>query len=282
MGKFGGREINYHSDLDMVFLYEADGGTFHLRRSRRSGETTTNQHFFSELGQRIIKTGSQLGPHGRLYEIDPRLRPTGKSGALATSVAEFRRYFEEGDGQLWERQALCKARVVYGTSRAAAMVTNAIIDCAYCKPWERRFAKEIRDMRQKMEAGARPTNLKRGPGGLVDVEFIAQMLQLKHGGKNATVRVPGTIDALGALAKIGVISQDDFEFFSTSYRVLLAIVSRLRLMNTAARHDLPDDQDEQVKLARLLGYPDREKLLRDCENLTRGNRERFNKIFAAE
>ncbi len=72
MGKFGGREINYHSDLDMVFLYEADGATFHARRSRRSGETSTNQHFFSELGQRIIKTGSQLGPHGRLYEIDPR------------------------------------------------------------------------------------------------------------------------------------------------------------------------------------------------------------------
>ena len=109
MGKFGGCEINYHSDLDMVFLYEADGGTFHARRSRRSGETTTNQHFFSELGQRVIKAGSQLGPHGRLYEIDPRLRPTGKSGALATSLAEFRRYFAEGGGQLWERQALCKA-----------------------------------------------------------------------------------------------------------------------------------------------------------------------------
>ena len=117
MGKFGGREMNYHSDLDMIFLYEADGGTFHARRTRRSGETTTNQHFFSELGQRIIKAGSQLGPHGRLYEIDPRLRPTGKSGALATSLAEFRRYFAEGSGQLWERQALCKARVVYGSPR---------------------------------------------------------------------------------------------------------------------------------------------------------------------
>lgn len=282
MGKFGGREINYHSDLDMVFLYEADGATFHARRTRRSGETSTNQHFFSELGQRIIKIGSQLGPHGRLYEIDPRLRPTGKSGALATSIAEFRRYFDEGQGQLWERQALCKARVVYGTSRAAAMAMNAVIDCAYCRPWERRYANEIREMRHKMEHNAKPTNLKRGPGGLVDVEFIAQMLQLKHGAQNATVRVPGTIDALSALTKIGALSQDDFEFFSTSYRVLLAIVSRLRLMNTAARHDLPEDHDEQVKLARLLGYPDREKLLRDCENLTRGNRERFNRIFAAE
>src|SRR5262249_37905324 len=140
MGKFGGREINYHSDLDMVFLYEADGSTFHARRSRRSGETSTNQHFFSELGQRVIKAGSQLGPHGRLYEIDPRLRPTGKSGALATSLAEFRRYFEEGGGQLWERQALCKARVVYGSPKAAAAAMQAVVDCAYRRPWHPEFA----------------------------------------------------------------------------------------------------------------------------------------------
>jgi glutamate-ammonia-ligase adenylyltransferase len=282
MGKFGGREINYHSDLDMVYLYEADGGTFHARRTRRSGETSTNQHFYSELGQRIIKIANQLGPHGRLYEIDPRLRPTGKSGALATSLAEFRRYFEEGHGQLWERQALCKARVVYGSSKAAAAAMQAVIDSAYHRPWQPEFADEIRHMRGRMEEGAKTNNLKRGSGGLVDVEFIAQMLQLKHGGQHPEVRLPGTLDALSALTEIGALSRDDCEFFQTSYRVLLAIVSRLRLMNTAARHELPEDIDEQVKLARLLDYPDREKMLTDCEKLTRENRKRFEKIFAAE
>src|SRR5262249_37508814 len=95
MGKFGGRELNYYSDLDLIFLYEADGMTVPARRTRRE-ETTNNQHFFSELGQRVIKVASQLGPFGRLYEIDPRLRPTGRSGALATSLAEFTRYFESG------------------------------------------------------------------------------------------------------------------------------------------------------------------------------------------
>jgi glutamate-ammonia-ligase adenylyltransferase len=282
MGKFGGCEINYHSDLDMVFLYEADGGTFHARRNRRSGETSTNQHFFSELGQRVIKAGSQLGPHGRLYEIDPRLRPTGKSGALATSLAEFRRYFDEGSGQLWERQALCKARVVYGSPKAAAAAMQAVIDCAYHRPWQPEYADEIRNMRLRMEHTAKPTNLKRGPGGLVDVEFVAQMLQLKHGGGHPEVRVPATLNALEQLEKIGVISRDDFDFFSTSYRVLLAMVSRLRLMNTTARHDLPEDPEEQIKLARLLEYPDREKMLIDCERLTHENRARFDKIFARE
>jgi [glutamine synthetase] adenylyltransferase / [glutamine synthetase]-adenylyl-L-tyrosine phosphorylase len=282
MGKFGGREINYHSDLDMVFLYEADGGTFHARKTRRSGETTTNQHFFSELGQRVIKVGSQLGPHGRLYEIDPRLRPTGRSGSLATSLAELRRYFDEGGGQLWERQALCKARVVYGSPRAAAAAMEAVVDCAYRRPWQRGFADEIRHMRHRMEETASAVNLKRGPGGLVDVEFIAQMLQLKHGADHPEVRQPGTLEALAALEKLGAISHNDYEFFSGSYRILLAIVSRLRLMNTTARHELPSEPEEQIKLARLLGYPDREKLLADCRNLTKENRDRFTTIFNRE
>ncbi len=102
----------------MVFLYEADGVTQHPLRGR-SEQSTTNQHFFSELGQRIIKVASQLGPYGRLYEVDARLRPTGKSGALAISLDEFSRYFAEGQGQLWERQALCKARPIYGSPRPA-------------------------------------------------------------------------------------------------------------------------------------------------------------------
>ena len=92
LGKLGGREPNYHSDLDVVFLFEADGQTEHDRRGRR-GDVTSNQHFFSQLGQRIIKVVTHIGPHGRLYELDPRLRPTGKSGSLAVSLEEFERYF---------------------------------------------------------------------------------------------------------------------------------------------------------------------------------------------
>ncbi len=112
MGKLGGREPNYHSDLDLVFLYEADGQT---RPGKRGSQTsTTNKHFFSELGQRIIKRANHFGPNGRLYEVDPRLRPTGRSGPLAVSLDEFVRYFRQGHGRLWERQSLCKARVITG------------------------------------------------------------------------------------------------------------------------------------------------------------------------
>src|SRR5690606_12207146 len=107
LGKLGGREPNYHSDLDVVVLYEAEGSTHHAPWSTRTN-TTTNQHFFSELGQKIVKDVNSLGPYGRLYELDLRLRPTGRSGALAVSFDEFARYFREGQGRLWERQALCK------------------------------------------------------------------------------------------------------------------------------------------------------------------------------
>ncbi len=278
MGKFGGRELNYYSDLDLVFLYEADGGTVHSRRSRRD-TTTTNQHFFSELGQRIIKVASQLGPYGRLYEIDPRLRPTGKSGTLATSLAEFSRYFASAQGQLWERQALCKARVVWGDTRVSAATSEAIRAAAFSPAWQGDDADAIWQMRQRLEERAQAGNLKRGPGGLVDIEFLVQMLQLKHGAAHGEIALPGTLAALSALASAGLLSRDDFDYFASSYRFLRTIQLRLRLMSTTARDDLPDDRRELAKLAGLLGYRSGESLLADCQRYTAENRRRCERLF---
>jgi glutamate-ammonia-ligase adenylyltransferase len=280
MGKFGGRELNYHSDLDLIFLYEAEGATFHARRTRRSSETTNNQHFFSELGQRIIKVGSQLGPNGRLYEIDPRLRPTGRSGALATSLDELNRYFVEGHGQLWERQALCKARVVYGSPQAAAKALKTVAESAYGIPWRPTDAAEVRSMRRRLQEAATRNDIKRGAGGIVDIEFIVQSLQLKHGRELPAIRVPGTRDALAALHAAGVLGDDDFKFLSNSYTTLRTIEGRLRLMSPTARDDLPEDPVEQAKLARLLNYSDATALMNDCRRLREENRARFEKIFS--
>ncbi|MEX0678227.1 MAG: bifunctional [glutamate--ammonia ligase]-adenylyl-L-tyrosine phosphorylase/[glutamate--ammonia-ligase] adenylyltransferase [Pirellulales bacterium] len=278
LGKFGGRELNYYSDLDLVFLYEADGTTVHPRRSKRD-QTTNNQHFFSELAQRIIKVASQLGPYGRLYEIDARLRPTGRSGALATSLAEFARYFSSGQGQLWERQALGKARVVFGSPRAAESAAAAIREAAFAPKWRAENAEAIWHMRQRLEETSSGGNLKRGPGGLVDIEFLVQMLQLKHAGAKPQLAVPGTLDALGALEKSGIMKRDNYEFFVASYRFLRTIQSRLRLMSTTARDDLPDDPRERSKLAGLLGYESTEALLADCRRYTSENRRRAERLF---
>jgi glutamate-ammonia-ligase adenylyltransferase len=284
MGKLGGREMNYHSDLDVVFLYEADGHTAAAGGPWRK-ESTTNQHFFGELGQRIIKQTSRLSAYGRLYEVDARLRPTGRSGALATSLDEFARYFAEGDGQLWERQALCKARVVFGSERLARQVDSVIAKAAFDHRWSRNDADEIRRMRRRLEettAGSAQKDLKRGPGGIVDVEFLVQMLQLKHGRRTAKIRTPNTLSALRALEKAGHLAEDDYQFFTSSYRFLRTLEGRLRLMNSTARDELPDDPTELAKLAQLMRSADTESLLADLEKYTRETRQRFDRIFDAE
>ena len=279
MGKLGGREPNYHSDLDVIFLFESEGNTSGPRSGHANSQITTNQHFFSELGQRIIKAASHLGPYGRLYEVDARLRPTGKSGLLAVTVDEFVRYFDGGQGQLWERQALCKARPISGSEEARSRVMEVVRHAVLTPGWRGDFAREIDRMRRRLEESASIRNLKRGPGGTVDIEFAVQMLQLRHAAKVPEILVPGTLAALAKLHEKGMLSTDDCEFLDAAYRFLRGVEARLRLMNTTARHDLPKDPVELAKLAYLLRYDRPGKLETDCRRYTSKTRQRFDQIF---
>jgi glutamate-ammonia-ligase adenylyltransferase len=148
-------------------------------------------------------------------------------------------------------------------------------------PWQPGFASEIRHMRGRLEETASKKNLKRGPGGTVDIEFVVQMLQLKHAGENRNVLVPGTLDALVVLRDAGYMPRGDFEFFNQAYRFLRSIEARLRLMNTTARHDLPQDPLELKKLAWLLDYSSGEALAEETAAITRQTRERFHRVFDA-
>jgi glutamate-ammonia-ligase adenylyltransferase len=288
LGKLGGREPNYHSDLDLIFLFESGGYTKGRSRSMSSNtpflsgeDRTINSHFFSEFGQRLIRVCNQLGPFGRLYEVDARLRPTGKSGTLAVSFDAFDRYFAEGPAQLWERQALCKARPVFGNEEARRHAMEIVAAAAFGTPWRPEFATEIRQMRVRMEDGASKRNLKRGPGGTVDIEFLVQMLQLKYGGNDSSIRVPGTLDALTALEKAGYLSFDDAEYFRGSYRFQRSIEARIRLMDAAGRHELPETDRDLAKLAYLLGYARPQELVEEAQHKFAENRARFNRLFDA-
>jgi glutamate-ammonia-ligase adenylyltransferase len=257
MGKFGGREMNYASDLDVIFLYDHDG-TSRRRRGTRSVEGTTNAHFFGELAQRTMKVFNAFGPQGRLYEMDSRLRPSGRSGPAAVSLAEFARYFaEDGPAAFWERQALVKARVVVGGAAAAAEARRIIAAAAYGRHWRAEEVEAIRQMRRRMEEGARASNLKRGPGGVVDIEFIAQMLQLVHGGAGG----------------------ERADFLERAYRTLRSIEGRLRLLDAAARHEFPVLPEEQRRLAHLLGYERPDLLVQDVQAITARTRAEFERIF---
>ncbi|MFM8735642.1 MAG: hypothetical protein ACKOC8_10665 [Pirellulales bacterium] len=280
MGKFGGREMNYASDVDVVFLYDADGATVPVHRGRRAAASTSNAHFFGELAQRTMRVFNAFGPQGRLYEMDSRLRPSGRSGPAAVSLAEFARYFaEDGPAAVWERQALVKARPVVGSSAAVGEVRRIIDAATYGRCWRADEVDAIRRMRLRMEEGAKPTNLKRGPGGVVDIEFIAQMLQLVHGGRDLRLQTTGTRAALGALHDAGLLGDGRFVFLERAYRLLRMIEGRLRLLDAPARHDMPESDAERRKLARLLGHADAASLLAELHATTTRVRAEFTATF---
>lgn len=256
LGKLGGRELSYHSDLDLVLVYEGDGSTVPPPGSSRFDrfELTDNFHYFTELTQRIIRTMSSLGPMGRLYQVDMRLRPTGKSGSLVCPLAEFCRYYSGGDAHLWERQSLTRARVVHGDPAFAAEVATAFESSVYGHPWRREYVTEILEMRERLESSRTPRDLKRGFGGFVDIEFLVQTFQLKYGQERASLRTPNTWEALRALHLDGLLSDKEYEPLRIGYDFLRRVESRLRIVQNRAMSDLPDTGDEMEKLARRLGY----------------------------
>jgi glutamate-ammonia-ligase adenylyltransferase len=134
-------------------------------------------------------------------------------------------------------------------------------------------------MRYRMEEGAAASNLKRGPGGVVDIEFVAQMLQLVHGGREPRLQATGTRAALLALHEAGLLGDERFEFFDRGYRMLRGIEGRLRLLDAKARHDFPSAPDEQRRLAHLLGYDHPDTLVHDVQNLTARTRAEFERVF---
>ncbi len=274
LGKMGGREPNYHSDLDLVFVYTSDGAAM----TCGGREPTSHQDFFSRLAANIARRVSHAGRWGKLYEVDCRLRPTGHSGSLAVSAAELTRYFVSGQGHLWERLALCKARSICGNESTNRFARSLIASLITTHPWVTSHAAEIADMRQRMEQGASPHNIKRGKGGTVDIEFAVQMLQLKFARRYPDVLIPNTIEAAQTLNAKGCLSDSDLEFLSRSYQMLRWVEARLRLMNSTARHDLPSDPAELARLAYLLDYPCGDDLVREINLLREENRRRFLRL----
>jgi glutamate-ammonia-ligase adenylyltransferase len=279
LGKLGGREGNYHSQLDVLFLYEAEGTTRPAERWRRV-ERTANNHFFTQLAQRIIKQLSQLTPKGRLYAIDALLRPIGIGGAIALPFADFAQHFGSGAAPLWQWQALCQARPVFGDKAASASAARIFYQLLVERPWHDADIAEVRRSRLQLEQGASHCNLKRGAGGTLDVEFLVQMLQLRHAAKSPAVLVTNTQAALVALAKAGALSSEVAQKLGDSYRFLRRIESGLRLLDVPARHDLPENSQQLSQLALLLGHSNPTKLRDQCLEAMAVNRAAFDHLTA--
>ena len=267
-GKFGGREVDFGSDLDLFFVYESDGKT-------RRG--VPNSVFFIEFSQRLIALLAERG----LYSVDARLRPEGAGAPMAISLVGYRRYLAQR-AATWERMALSRARQVAGDAAFGARVLRAIERFAYSREADAALAVQMQEMRQRMEPqGQRRTriDIKRGPGGIVDIEFVAQVLVLKWGYRDRHLRVGSTRHALQLLVEQGCLDPERGHFLLDAYEYLRAVEKGMRLASDKASDVLPTGRELEV-LSRALGRADVAAFQDEVEARMQQTRRTFSAVFA--
>jgi glutamate-ammonia-ligase adenylyltransferase len=247
LGKLGGRELNYHSDLDLVFVHEADG------RTSGGAESIGNEQFVTEVVRRVLKALEDSSGSGPLYAVDTRLRPHGAAGPLVVTLDAFLDYFRTA-AQPWERLALARARVIHSTGGYGKAVTDAVHELLAMPVNRDVFAREVVAMRRRLEGARSRKELKRGFGGIADIEFLVQFLQIAHAAEHPQILRPNLWDALDALRQASLLSDDAHADLRAAYDFLRTVESRLRIVHNRPVVDLPDDPEELVRLARRLNY----------------------------
>lgn len=274
LGKLGGRELGYHGDLDLLFLYEDDGQAAAADGPQVRSDATSNYGFFTEFLQRVLKTTGQLTPNGKLYTIDLRLRPAGRSGSLVSSLPRFRKYFER-DAHLWERQCLTRARVVHAGAGFEREVERALKSAAVGAPWRPSMADEILQMRRRLEASRPPDDVKRGVGGQADVEFAVQTTQIRRGREVPEILVPNILDAIARIRECGLWPAGRCDTLASGYRLLRTVESRLRIVYNVAKNQLPADPRDMDKLAHRTGHGSGDALLAELRTAMASVRAAF-------
>ena len=251
MGTLGAGELTYNSDLDLIFVYDAGDAAWWAGRA-------TPHEFFTRIAQRTISALQTPTREGIAYRIDTRLRPSGNQGSLVCSFEAFEAY-HRSSAQLWERQALVKARVVAGPPELAARLEDVRTRFVYGRGLDSDERVAIARMRERIErerGGECGTvaNIKTGRGGLVDVEFLVQALQLTHGHDHPLVRSRDTGGALAALAAAGLLDAGEARALRDAWTFLRALERRLRLERDQPEEMLDPEHGGLVVLARSLGY----------------------------
>lgn len=289
MGKLGGLELNYHSDLDIIFIYAQEGETQPVTETDPDRfRQISNHEYFAKLAQRIITVLTLVTREGAVYEIDTRLRPSGNQGPLVTSLAAFQRYHQES-AQPWERQAMTKARVVCGPVEFADQLQLVISELTFERPVPENLQTEIYRLRQRMEQeNAREDderfNIKTGRGGMVDVEFITQYLQLLHAGRVNSLRINNTVHLLECMAENHILPQDDVELLVNGYKFLRRLENKLRLLYDQSINELSAHNKGFKKAANSLGYggsgsQPEQKFLKEYQLVTGGIRVLLDKYL---
>jgi glutamate-ammonia-ligase adenylyltransferase len=254
LGKLGSAELNYASDIDLVFLFSEDGNT----SAAGSRDALTNRQFFVKLAERLLRMVGEPTGEGASYRIDARLRPHGRQGALACSLDEAVTYYQL-TAQAWELQALIRARSSAGSSSVYTRFANLIEDRVY-RP-NISVAAALRSVREAKEnidiQHERPEkgfNVKLGRGGIREIEFIAQALQLAYGGDDSWLRTPHTLMTLGRLAERSLLSEREHSQISDAYHFLRALEHRLQMEHGLQTHALPVEPSRCELVARRMNF----------------------------
>jgi glutamate-ammonia-ligase adenylyltransferase len=278
MGRLGSGEMSYNSDVDLIFVYRELGPAGGQEREAAP-----------RIVQKLIAILESRTREGYAYKIDLRLRPSGNSGPLVTSMEGFREYHRSSSAT-WERQALIRGRVVAGEQRLAAEVEGARQEFVFGHGLPAPGVAEIAAMRERIERelgveSADQLNIKQGAGGIVDIEFLTQMMALRHGWNHPQLRRRGTAELLAALTSSGLLTADDGERLHSDHDFLARLESRLRMESDQASWALSTDPDELTPLARRMGFTGAAAATDLLEELARRRgrvREIFTRCFNAE
>jgi glutamate-ammonia-ligase adenylyltransferase len=285
MGKLGGDELNYSSDIDLIFVYGDDGET-----TGGSEGSVPNGRYFAEAAKAVVAAVESMTDEGYAFRVDLRLRPEGRSGALILSLEGYRAYFADR-AELWERQALIKARLSAGDGAVAARFFELVRPFVFRPGLDEGIVADVRHMKQEIDRaqrakGAERRNVKLGRGGIREVEFLAQALQLLYAGDDPWLRGGNTLRTLFRLTERGYLSPGLGRMLGDALVFLRNVEHRLQILHEFQTHTLPGDPRALGLLARRMGValpPDaaRRRFLAEYRRVTDGVHAAFREFFEA-
>lgn len=276
LGKLGGGELNFSSDIDLVYGYEHGGESDGPR-------PLDAENYYSRLGQQLAKLLDEITAEGFCHRVDLRLRPYGNAGRVAWSFPAMEMYFQR-EGRDWERYAWQKARPVAGDIDAGEQFLDSLRPFIYRRYLDFGALDGLREMKAAISAEVARKELtediKRGPGGIREIEFLVQALQLIRGGREPDLRSRALRPALDALVESNQVEPDAAASLVSAYRFLRRLENRLQMLRDAQTHELPGDDTDRLRIAVGLGYPGWTELLADLTHHRNAVREEFAALLA--
>lgn len=252
MGKLGGADLNFSSDIDLILAYDDNGETDGTR-------PLANETFFARLGQLLVKLLAEITVDGYVHRVDLRLRPFGSAGRIALSFAAMEQYYQR-EGRDWERYAWIKARPVAGDLKAGRRLIETLRPFVYRRYLDYTAFAGLREMKALIDAEVArkdlADNLKLGAGGIREIEFIVQLLQLIRGGREPALRERGLLPALAVCEQLGVIAADCARRLRAAYLLLRRVENRVQMFRDEQTHELPESAEARARVALALGHAD--------------------------